>query len=420
MNILRLALTGLFRKKFYTLLLFAVCFAAMQTVLSGITGAAGFFYQQKIFEASVSVELDRVLHLDYQYTEETPEFAGVIRQYLDYIGTLPGMAAVGQFDAEGVYFSELKDLEAYKSVNGALLKGQTYEDYPGISRLLHADAAMLPFVEGGVTGYADPGNGSLPLYVSEVFREILPIGQTLTEERTGERYEVMGYIPKGAVWVEEDDLIRFPVVSLDGWFLAPFSGQSRSDIMTQLSCLHNTYVFLADGADTGLIREQIAAYPRQHGFAASARLLSEEYGDYLAETGAFTTRQVLLAGFITVMAVSSVTAVFAVSALLKRQQYGIWMACGFSRSAVAAEILLELFMVLLGAGLLAWGVQWVGLMRSTDLFRGVLLRAHTGCTLPACILLAVLITGMGALIPLNRLFRTSPGELIKGGTDTID
>lgn len=291
MNILRLALTGLFRKKFYTLLLFAVCFAAMQTVLSGITGAAGFFCQQKIFEASVSVELDRVLHLDYQYTEESPEFAGVVRQYLDYIGTLPGVAAVGQFDAEGVYFSELKDLEAYKSVNGALLKGQTYEDYPGISRLLHADAAMLPFVEGGVTGYADPGNSSLPLYVSEVFREILPIGQTLTEERTGERYEVMGYIPKGAVWVEEDDLIRFPVVSLDGWFLTPFSGESRSDIMTQLSCLHNTYVFLADGADTGLIREQIAAYPRQHGFAASARLLSEEYGDYQAETGAFTTRQ---------------------------------------------------------------------------------------------------------------------------------
>lgn len=291
MNILRLALTGLFRKKFYTLLLFAVCFAAMQTVLSGITGAAGFFCQQKIFEASVSVELDRVLHLDYQYTEESPEFAGVIRQYLDYIGTLPGVAAVGQFDAEGVYFSELKDLEAYKSVNGALLKGQKYEDYPGISRLLHADAAMLPFVEGRVTGYADPGNSSLPLYVSEVFREILPIGQTLTEERTGERYEVIGYIPKGAVWVEEDDLIRFPVVSLDGWFLAPFSGESRSDIMTQLSCLHNTYVFLADGADTGLIREQIAAYPRQHGFAASARLLSEEYGDYQAETGAFTTRQ---------------------------------------------------------------------------------------------------------------------------------
>lgn len=55
------------------------------------------------------------------------------------------------------------------------------------------------------------------------------------------------------------------------------------------------------------------------------------------------------------------TAVFAVSALLKRQQYGIWMACGFSAQPVAAEILLELFMVLLGAGLLAWGVQWVGL-----------------------------------------------------------
>ena len=130
MEILRLALTGLFRKKFYTLLLFAVCFAAMQTVLSGITGAAGFFCQQKIFEASVSVELDRVLHLDYQYTEESPEFAGVIRQYLDYIGTLPDVAAVGQFDAEGVYFSGLKDLEAYKSVNGRCSRGRHMRTIP--------------------------------------------------------------------------------------------------------------------------------------------------------------------------------------------------------------------------------------------------------------------------------------------------
>ena len=49
MNILRLALTGLFRKKFYTLLLFAVCFAAMQTVLSGITGAAGILLSAEDF-----------------------------------------------------------------------------------------------------------------------------------------------------------------------------------------------------------------------------------------------------------------------------------------------------------------------------------------------------------------------------------
>ena len=67
--------------------------------------------------------------MDYQYTEESPEFANVIRQYLDYIKELPGVQAVGQFDATGMYFSELENMDEYRAINGELLKGQKYENY---------------------------------------------------------------------------------------------------------------------------------------------------------------------------------------------------------------------------------------------------------------------------------------------------
>ena len=139
LKLLRLSIKEIRKKKFFSILILLVCVIAMQTVLSAITNATSAAYQQKIFESNIGVDMEQVLHLDYQYTEESPEFANVIRQYLDYIKELPGVQAVGQFDATGMYFSELENMDEYRAINGELLKGQKYENYPGISQLLSID-----------------------------------------------------------------------------------------------------------------------------------------------------------------------------------------------------------------------------------------------------------------------------------------
>ena len=136
MKLLRLSIKELVKRKFFSILMFLVCVIAMQTILSAITNATSAAYQQKMFENNIGVDMEKVLHLDYQYTEENPEFANVIRQYLNYIKELPGVETIGQFDATGMYFSELENMKEYKSINGELLKGQKYENYPGISQLL--------------------------------------------------------------------------------------------------------------------------------------------------------------------------------------------------------------------------------------------------------------------------------------------
>lgn len=420
MKLLRLSIKEIRKKKFFSVLIFLVCVIAMQTVLSAITNATSAAYQQKIFESNMGVDMEKVLHLDYQYTEESPEFANVIRQYLDYIRELPGVEAVGQFDATGMYFSELKDMDEYKEINKTLLKGQKYENYPGISQLLSIDEEILPFVKGGITEYAAVTNGLLPLYVSEVFKDVLLEGQVLTDERTGDQYEIVGYIPTGAKWVEEDDLIRFPLISLDGCFIAPFTEQSRDDIMTQLSCLHNTYVFLSDGADIDFIKEQIFSYSLQHDFEASAMLLSEEYKVYQSETATFTTRQMILAFFISIMAISSVVAVFTTNTLLKKKQYGILLANGFTLTNIAAEIIIEIFIMIACSGFLSWAMKWLEFERSTDLFKTVLLTAHMKYTFPLCIVLTFILTGAAALIPITQLFKYQPCELIGGDTNGND
>ncbi len=408
------------RQKRRVLLLFLVSFAAMLTILSALTNATAAFWQQETFAGSLAFSMETILHLDYGDLEESPSLPRTLRRYRAYIAGLPGVQAVGRFDATGMYFSELKDRADYQAINSRVLAGGKYENYPGISRLLSVDEALLPFVRGNLMEYAQPASGALPLYASEVFAGILPLGTRLTDERTGEVYEVAGYFPRGCRWVEEDDLIRFPMVSLDGWFIAPLASSGDGDLMTQLSCLHNTYVRLEADADPGAVALAIQAYPAQHGFTAKAVLLSEEFRDYRRETGAFTRRQAALAVFVAGMAAASLLSVSATGILLKRREYGVLLACGFTLRDLAFGMALELLLVVGPAALAAWLYKLLEFAGSDDLFREILLAAHWRVSLPLCLAAALLLTAVSAAIPAGMILRCQPCQLTGGETNGVD
>lgn len=415
--ILKLALKEIKKKKLYALLMFVVCLIGMHTVLTAVTNATSAAYQQKIFERSLGYDMESVLHLDYHYTEENQAFANVLTEYKDYIAGLPGVDAVGQFDLTGMYFSELKASDAYMEINAKIVADGKYAAYPGTTQLLSVDEELLSFVKGVISEYAKTANGNLPIYASEVFKNVLPVGTLLTDDRTGEVYEVVGYFAKGSQWVAEDDLIRFPMVSMDGWFIAPFSLDSESDIMAQLSCLHNTYALLSEDADMEYLKQKIADYSIHHGFEAIADTLAEEYEMYRLETKTFTTRQAAIAVFISAMAISSMIAVFTTNTLLKRKQYGVLIANGLTLKDIALCIAAEITVIVFSGTLLAWLTKLAEFVRSTDLFREVLLTAHIQYTLPICLVIAVVLVAFATLIPTIKVFQYQPSELIGGNTN---
>lgn len=418
--ILTLALKEIRKKKFHTLLMFIVCLIAMHTVIAAITNTASSIYQQKIFEHNLGYDMENVLHLDYQATDEDQSFAEVLFEYREYISELPGIKAVGQFDLTGMYFSELKASDDYREINAKIVAGKKYEDYPGITQLLSVDETLLSFVKGGISEYVDTTSGNLPIYASEIFKSVLPVGTLLTDERTGEIYEIAGYFPEGSKWVEEDDLIRFPMVSMDGWFVAPFSEESKSDITTQLSCLHNTYALLAENADISYLKQEIADYSKQHGFEATANTLAEEYEAYREETKIFYTRQVAIAVFISVMAISSIIAVFTTNTLLKRKHYGVLIANGLTQKDIALCIAIEITVIAVLSALLAWAIKLEELIQSTDLFREIMLTAHIQYTFPLCLVIVVVLVLSATLIPAIKIFQYQPSELIGGDTNGND
>ena len=414
--IIKLSLKELIKKRTYTLLTFSICLIAMNTIFSSITNATSALYQKKQFEENLGFELGNVLHLHYRENAETDEFATVLSDYKNYLREIEGVTGVGQFDSTHLYFSELENNAEYQEINPP-----QYENYPaGISWVVTIDEELLPLIKDGITEYSETSSGYLPIYPSEIFRDVIPIGTILSNKYNEDKFEVAGYIPKGSKWVDENDLIRFPLISLDGAFVAPYTESSKSDIWTQLPCMQNTYVFLSKNADVERIKQEIHDYTITHGFDAYAETLEEEYDLYSSETEYYTTAQTALAIFISMLSLVSIVAVFTTNTLLRRTQYGILIANGFTIRDIAVEISFEIGFITLLSGAIMWILKLLELRSSNNLsiklFRDILLTAHIRFTLPICVVVVIALTVISTLLPVLKVFQYRPCELI--GDDT--
>lgn len=417
-TVFKLAWNGLWKRKFHTLLVMLVCLTAMGTVVSASTNASAQLYQQKLFLRSIGAEPAEILHLYHRNVQETQEFANRIYEYHQTLSRMDGIKSIGQFDACGISFRELSGNERYREINRKLHRGDVLEKYPDRVQMLYVDESLLSFVKNGIRVYQKSEKGNLPMYVSEVFQEILPLGTTLTEERTGTQYEVTGYLPEKAQWFDENDLIRFPTVSLRGWFAAPFDEPNRTDVMTQLSTLHNTYIIAADAQQIEPLKAAVEQEAHRQKLDVQAQTLAEELAQYRAQTRLFCTRQAALAVFLTVMSISTITAACTAHTLQNLGEYGIWLANGFTKGKIAGCILMEMLMLLVPS---AWGI-WCGwlikLLQSKEigiaLFREVLLTAHMEFTFAVSTAAAVGTAFASALLPILCVFRKKPAELLGG------
>ena len=128
----------------------------------------------------------------------------------------------------------------------------------------------------------------------------------------------------------------------------------------------------------------------------------------------------LMQMLISLMALTSIIAVFTTNTLLKRRQYGILIANGFTQKDIAFCIAAEIAIIVFSSTLVAWIIKFVEFRNDTDVFREVLMTAHIQYTLPVCLLIAVILVILATLFPAFKLFQYQPGDLIGGNTNGND
>ena len=237
---MKLAIRELRNNPLWSILGLIICFICFNTVFASLTNIGASVYQRKEFEENINIDLNNINHLYFNNIEENEDY---IARVNSFIKEIKDRYAVGRYDQTGEYFLEIKDNDKYININQKILNitGSKYNKKPDISRVMYVDEEIFNIIKGINIEYDSDGKYT-PIYVSESFKEIIPLGTSLTSQIRKEQFEVCGYIDNNLSFFDENDVIRFPLISLDGYFIAPLPESYDIDIMSTLSTLHNVFV----------------------------------------------------------------------------------------------------------------------------------------------------------------------------------
>lgn len=408
---MKLAIRELRNNPLWSILGLIICFICFNTVFASLTNIGASVYQRKEFEENINIDLNNINHLYFNNIEENEDY---IARVNSFIKEIKDRYAVGRYDQTGEYFLEIKDNDKYININQKILNitGSKYNKKPDISRVIYVDEEIFNIIKGINIEYDSDGKYT-PIYVSESFKEIIPLGTSLTSQIRKEQFEVCGYIDNNLSFFDENDVIRFPLISLDGYFIAPLPESYDIDIMSTLSTLHN--VFVISDVD---IREELKAAASEYNLDIEVILLSEEYSQYKDEEEYFVKAQTVLAVFISIMALSSLISIFSADTLLKKRDYGIYLSNGYSRFDVLRIIFNKIMIIVFSSIIISYSNKYINLLRSDSvsirLFKNILIKSYIYYSLPMGILLALVIVIISVIIPAVKIFSFEPHELISG------
>ncbi|MDY4641373.1 MAG: hypothetical protein SO412_06385 [Erysipelotrichaceae bacterium] len=408
---MKLAIRELRNNPLWSILGLIICFICFNTVFASLTNIGASVYQRKEFEENINIDLNNINHLYFNNIEENEDY---IARVNSFIKEIKDRYAVGRYDQTGEYFLEIKDNDKYININQKILNitGSKYNKKPDISRVIYVDEEIFNIIKGINIEYDSDGKYT-PIYVSESFKEIIPLGTSLTSQIRKEQFEVCGYIDNNLSFFDENDVIRFPLISLDGYFIAPLPESYDIDIMSTLSTLHNVYVI----SDVD-IREELKAAASEYNLDIEVILLSEEYSQYKDEEDYFVKAQTVLAVFISIMALSSLISIFSADTLLKKRDYGIYLSNGYSRFDVLRIIFNKIMIIVFSSIIISYSNKYINLLRSDSvsirLFKNILIKSYIYYSLPMGILLALVIVIISVIIPAVKIFSFEPHELISG------
>ena len=408
---MKLAIRELRNNPLWSILGLIICFICFNTVFASLTNIGASVYQRKEFEENINIDLNNINHLYFNNIEENEDY---IARVNSFIKEIKDRYAVGRYDQTGEYFLEIKDNDKYININQKILNitGSKYNKKPDISRVMYVDEEIFNIIKGINIEYDSDGKYT-PIYVSESFKEIIPLGTSLTSQIRKEQFEVCGYIDNNLSFFDENDVIRFPLISLDGYFIAPLPESYDIDIMSTLSTLHN--VFVISDVD---IREELKVAASEYNLDIEVMMLSEEYSQYKDEEEYFVKAQTVLAVFISIMALSSLISIFSADTLLKKRDYGIYLSNGYSRFDVLRIIFNKIMIIVFSSIIKSYSNKYINLLRSDSvsirLFKNILIKSYIYYSLPMGILLALVIVIISVIIPAVKIFSFEPHELISG------
>ena len=124
---------------------------------------------------------------------------------------------------------------------------------------------------------------------------------------------------------------------------------------------------------------------------------------------------IFLTVMVTICSITSIISSMSVIVLLRKQEYGIKIAFGFTKRKLICSLILEIATMEFLAAIITFSVLYLKTLSNKSIFNEVFLRTLGSTSIGYLVIMSVVVCVIVLILPLIIVNHYVPSELIKGG-----
>ncbi len=403
------------RNRIQLILVMGLSIISLFLCLIALTNSFVFNAQIRDLEKMFQVDMDKIGVFDFSYVNDEDNFGYDIDEIKNTIKKDYGLTC-GAYTESYIWLDELWNNEAYLECNRKEYKGTFLEEEPELSDIILVNPEIMDIVDCGIEKenllpITIDEELYYPIYVGTDFKNIIKIGDVLTNSTFNTRYIVKGYI-EDENWFAYSNLFAFPVSSMKHKFIASFCKEEQIDSMTQMSTVSQIFVKMDDDQETFI--NQIEKLAAQKDIKIHISTIENKMQELQADNQEMIRNEYGFTVVVMICSMISIISLFCAFILMQIKEYGIRLAFGETKERlisvlVGRHLILILIAMLVAIWLVKKYLDIIVMGEFYQLFDKTLVEY----AIPITILVSVLYTLISLIPPIIMLNRMELVQLIK-------
>lgn len=373
------------------------------------------------------IDLDKTMKLYIYNPAFNSAFQEKYNKLEDYINDIPEITNFGGFDFTNAVFKELENNSSYLALRENSIKGTFKEEFPTSSEMLMIDRNIyellrIQIIEGQNLKKDDfykDEKEVIPILAGESYRNVLRIGEILTQKDNDVKYKIVGFVHKNSSWFNDQDYISNMFTNLDDKFIIPYTKVERESIPEILSKSGAIFYTVNDQEKVEYVKNIIDLKATSLNIRVNSYSISEDLIKFKKNADDILYISLFLALFLIVLSCLGISTVMMSSILSRKREFGIRMSAGASKSYIKKLIVGEVSFLAVISSIVAIVIVFIDNLNSQQYakYNDIGVNPMENIT-PQCImfisLITILIIIITTFIPLRKFNKIQTKELIGG------
>lgn|GEM_PF-1877443 len=421
------AFNCLLKRKVTSLLFIAQFTITIFVLMEVITQVQLISYQEAQIKKYLNLDMNKTIRLEILNINLTEDSKLKIIKFENYIKNLKGIEDIGGYDLTRTSFIELSNNREFLNLRKTLTTGSFKANYPNVIEIFKMEKGIselikINIVEGGnfIDTDFETHQKIMPILIGNKYAGILRLNDVITDEFSGAKYQVIGFIGDNNFWFNDQDYISNSMISLDDKFVAPYTAEEEQTLEPVVCKCGSLFYTVNNLNELINIKEQIEQKANELHFSIKMQSVKEDLAAYKTENMELIYYNLFFCLFVGIMSLLGLIVTTTSLIVSRKKEFGIRMTAGASKRYIKA-LLFEENLIVIGVSSVIANLIIIYLnyqLKLEAIEDGQLINPLyniNGETILISIIIVILISFISIIIPFKKVNQLNPAELI-GGT----